>query len=468
MNKTNFSSKLSSWQFSLFLVNYVAGFGFVTTISGVVQLGPFGLITLGLTAFIAFAVVLVFSRLSSSFPHNFGGSYNYAKVAFGTNSTSFFLGWNQFIRSPILSAVSPLFLADALNILVTDDRALLGIRIGSIVFFGILILVSTLGLKLNKKLIFATGLIKWLVIFLGIIIALILSIQQGKTAYPLNFNNANNASVFLIFTTTINFMYSFGGIEEVAVVSPDANVKNFKKIFMYSFAAILTFYFVTYIIIMGLQIGPKIKNFSEIYNILTGATGVIIFVTGLIFKNISSHLSGNYIIARQILPLANDGFLPKLFTRRNKKDELGWAIGFYAGVTLFSLLIFWLIPQLAKFENFFNQVIQIGIISFFAQYIITMITALILEKRKIVKSIPIFEKIVYILAIAIMIVSLLIFIFPPVTNNPWKAENTVIIISYPAFIGLGYILYLGRYLNDKRKAKKVYHPDTIKTKELQF
>lgn len=93
MNKSN---QLSEKQFLFFTINYIVGFGFITTITSVIKTGYYGLIIFLLTALISLAVVLVFSRLGNEFPNEYGGSYLYAKKAFKKHF-AFFQGWNQFI-----------------------------------------------------------------------------------------------------------------------------------------------------------------------------------------------------------------------------------------------------------------------------------------------------------------------------------------------------------------------------------
>ncbi|WP_052663432.1 APC family permease [[Mycoplasma] testudinis] len=457
--------KLSTRQFSLFVVNYIIGFGFIATISGVINLGPFGLVVILLTSVITLGVAFSFSRLATEFPDNYGGSYYYAKKTFGRKA-SFFVGWNQFIQGPILAATAPLFLASALITIPQIDAsnaARIGVQVGSIVFFGILVLISTLGLKLNKYLILATAIVKWIILLMGIVIALILAIRQD--AYQLNFASTNRVTSIMIFSNVISFMFAFGGIEDVSAMSPDVKTKSFRKILMYGFASILIFYFIAYIILNGLNIGPNISNYSQVFQALIGATGVIIFVVGLVFNGISSRLSISIAGARKIAPLAEDGFLPLVLANKNKKGELRNAILFAAGLTLLSLLIFWLIPFLLNLENFFEAVIQLGTIAFLIQYFFTMLSAMVLEKEKKITKIPFYEKTVYVLAMIIIFIALIVFLFPPIVNSAWRVENTIIIVAYIVSIGFGYLLYFWRYRIEKKLNQLLmYIPKVTKIK----
>ncbi|WP_027119418.1 APC family permease [[Mycoplasma] testudinis] len=451
-------NKLTGKQFSLFVVNHIVGFGFIATISGVINLGQYGLIVIVLTSLITLGVALCFSRLAAKFPGSYGGSYHYAKQAYGRKA-AFFVGWNQFIQGPILDATAPLFLASALTIVDVvreNPQAVIGIRVGSVLFFIALVFISTIGIRVSKHLIFLSALVKWLVLALGIVIALILSIREG--AYTTNFTSANRVSSLMIFSNVISFMFAFGGMEGVAAISSDVKTKNFRKILMFAFAFILTLYFVVYIILNGLKIAPEIKNFSQIYQGLIGLTGVIIFVVGLVFNNISSRLTSSIIGARTIAPLAEDGLLPRALGMKSKKGELRNAILFAGGLTIISLIIFFVIPLELHLESFFNDVIQLGTIAFLVQYFFTMMSALVLEKTKKIEHIPFLEKVVYIVSMVLIAISLLIFLFPPITNEPWQVQKTIIIVAYIGFMAIGYLLYLIRYARKKRRNhhKQIY------------
>ena len=154
-NNKNFNEK----SFTYFTINYIVGFGFLTTIISLVKLNVFGIIVLLTTGFITFAVSLVYSRLTNCFKEDYGGTYSYSK-RLNNKSFSFFLGWNQYIQGPILASTAPLFLADAASFLTSDEQIIWIIRLVSILFFILLVIVSTFGLKLNKKIILISAIVK--------------------------------------------------------------------------------------------------------------------------------------------------------------------------------------------------------------------------------------------------------------------------------------------------------------------
>lgn len=440
--KKNFNER----SFTLFTINYIIGFGFITTIMSLIKLNLFGIIVIAITAIITLGVSLVFARLVNHYPNEYGGSYAYAKKL-NNKHFSFFMGWNQYIQGPILASTAPLFLATAASYLTSDNTILWIIRGLSITLFIGLVLISTLGLKLNKYIILSSAIVKWIILLSAFIISIYIAASTNNFASNLQVKTINP---YLIFSNIILFIYAFAGTEDVAAMAKDVSFKNFRKILMIAFVFMLTFYVIFYAILLGVD-STKIQNFSQIFQIVFGSAGIILFVVGLFFNGISSRISINISTARKVVPLAEDGFLFKALAKTNSKNEFKNAMWFNAALTIISMLIFWLLPMLLGLEDFFESVIQIGSIAFLIQHLLTIVIALVLEHKKVITKIALWEKILYYLVIAIIAITLVIFIFPFILNEPWTVQNTIMIISYPSFILLGYGFKFIANKIDKRK-----------------
>ena len=90
-NQINMTKNFNERSFTLFTINYIVGFGFISTIISLIQLNLFGIIAIVATAFITFGAALVFSRLTNNFKNEYGGSYAYTKKL-NNNNFSFFVG----------------------------------------------------------------------------------------------------------------------------------------------------------------------------------------------------------------------------------------------------------------------------------------------------------------------------------------------------------------------------------------
>ncbi|VEU58247.1 hypothetical protein [Mycoplasmopsis gallinacea] len=79
MNTQSSIKAFSEKNFIFFTINFIVGFGFVSTILTITNLKALGLLTILLTSFITLGIVLVFSRLAAVYSEEYGGSYYYAK-----------------------------------------------------------------------------------------------------------------------------------------------------------------------------------------------------------------------------------------------------------------------------------------------------------------------------------------------------------------------------------------------------
>lgn len=440
--KKHFNEK----SFTFFTINFIVGFGFITVIQSLIDIGLYGILVFVITSFIILGVGLVYSRLSNSYNNEYGGTYYYSKQVFN-KSFSFYMGWNQYIQGPVLSATAPLFIASASEYLTNNEQVLWILRITSIIFFILLVLVSTLGLHINKILILISSIIKWIILILGLGITIYLVIDNFNN----NFINISQINPYLIFSNILSFIYAFGGYEDVSSMSKDVQFKNFRKILITSFLFIFILYAIFYTLIQFINI-PQFNNFIQIYQIGLGLSGSIIFVVGLIFNSISARLSVNLTAARKLISLVNDGYLFSALSKTNKRGEYKNAIYFNALLTIGSMLIFWLIPYFLNLNNFFEAVINVGSIAFLIQYMFTFIIALVLYKKKKLKYIKTWELIIYYVSIVLISVVLLIYVFPFIIGSSWSIESLITIISYILFILGGFIIY---FINSKTKKLKI-------------
>lgn len=447
--------KFNKKSFWLFTVNYIIGYGFIATVTKVIALKAFGFLAFMLAVIINVGIALVFARLSAKYHNEYGGSYAYSKKL-NNKHYAFFNGWNQFIQGPILSSSAPFFLVEIAENITTEPHILNIVKIASVVFFVILIIISTLGIKLNKIIIFSTALIKWTVILLAIVLSIILSSRQNQ--FNNNFQISNEVNVTSVLGGTLSFMYAFGGMGDISTISKDAQT-NFKKNLISAFVFILVFYFVFYLILLGVD-PKKTKNFVAIFDTVLGTTGLVLFVIGYLLTLISSRLSVTITTTRGIIPLAADGFFFSFLAKPNKKNEYRNAIIFIAGLIFTSFIFFNIIPSVFNIKSFFNDIIQLGSIAFLVQYLLTFINALILNKKRLIGPIPLLEKGIYYLIICLIITILLLYFFPFIIKEEWTLRQKISLASYCFFIAIGYLFYFLNLLFKKKKMKNSTNQQT--------
>ncbi|RIV16894.1 APC family permease [Mycoplasmopsis gallopavonis] len=436
------SSYFNSRTFTLLAINYVVGFGFVATISKIAKLGIWALAVILPTALIALGVVLVFSRLVNEFPKDQGGSFSYAnRVSKG--NFAFFVGWNQYIQGPLYAGSGTLFLVKAAQIFTDQTWILNLVRGVSIVFFILLIFISTFGVTLSKKVIFFNMLIKWIVLAIGFGGLVYLAFNQRMLVANFTSKLGTKVDTFLIFSSSLTFMFAFGGIEMLPTLAPNTKFQNFRKILMTAFIFVFTFYLIGYLLFVSTNLIKDDQTaFISIYRLTMGLAGTIIFAVYIITYNIASSLTSTLAYGRTLAALSNAGYLPKFLGLANKENEFKNAIWFNFGLTVISLLIFSLLPLfIPSLNNFFDSVINLGTICFLMQYIMTFISALILEWRKEIKPIFIVEKILYVVVILLVGAIMLVNFFPFLAGSSFKLADTIVLVSYVIANLLGFGFY---------------------------
>lgn len=465
--------------FTLFVINYIAGFGFVGTVLPLIN-GGFGflsILVILLGGFITFAIALVYSRLANEYrktEDGVGGIYLFSKKL-NNRPLSFFVGWIQYIQSPITGSAAPLFLVVALTSSqlvsseVGDSTAYAwGIRFFSIAVFVVLVLISTFGLKSTKYVILISGVIKWLTIFIAFALALYIGISNNlfNGGYladtETTFENAHFGTRISSFLALIlTFMFAFGGVEDMSTMLDQVKFKNFRKVLLLALLGVTLFYIVGYLILAvlsGLGIEKRINNFAGIYRFVWQTTGAVIFLIGTLFNFITSRLSIIPALARKIVPLAEDGYLPSKLSQLNKKGEYVSAIVFVAVVNILATFFFVLIPFAISpdAQANFQTVLDFGNSAFMIGYFNIFLIAFLLAKKKSIESIPIWEQIIYVLTMVLIALLLINFLFPVMfTLNSWETINTLnLILSIVVFLIMPLAFYYLTPIFNKWSAKR--------------
>ncbi|MFV8459117.1 APC family permease [Mycoplasma sp. CR] len=473
--------------FTFFTINFVIGVGFITTISTVLKISYWGYLVLLLAGFCVFGIALAYSRLANTYNDHYGGSYSFARhiddqVAKKNATRSknklldnlvFFVGWNQFIQMPLLSAIAPLFLVDAIELLLPApenfpqyDLVMWITRGVSIALFIAIVAISTIGLKTNKKIILIASSFKWFILILALII-MIIAVTKEPSDPTLAISDDPKLNVIsprLIISNTLLFMYAFAGIEDVSAMVKDVKFKNFRKILLISFTVIFAFYLVFFSLYLFLPTNLKSltdsssSSISKIYTYGLGSSGVILFVIGFLCNDLSFKLFQSASTARRVVPLAEDGYFPASLAKRNKNHEFKNAIVFTTVIILVSMVILWIIPSIMTNpqdkSDFFDGTIIACSTALFIEDIITFNTAFVLERKKRIPRIPLWEKIVYGLDLIAIIFLIVLFYCPWIIGDTWGIKNTVALVSYLVFVLFGFILKAWYQYNVSHKIKE--------------
>ncbi|AOD25156.1 APC family permease [Mesomycoplasma hyorhinis] len=459
--KTNRQNYFNERQFLFFGLNYIVGFGFIATISGVILTGAWGMLVFSLTSLITLAVLLSFSRAGNKYKNLVGSSYAYSKQTFG-RSMSFFQGWNQFVQIPLFASTVPLFFSTLLTSIDPAHEVIYTII--SVALYVLLISIATFGVRLSSRFIFAAAAIKWLTLFVGFgLIIYIISTQ--KNSFIENISDVSKPfSIVILTKTVLNFMYAYGGFEGLAGLSKDVKTKRFKKLLVILFFIIFTAYFVFYLIFLGLSQSTLLADGKEnfgldlVYKIVWGTTGSVLFSIGIFFNRFSSTLSSSLYYGRILAPLAQDGYLPASLAKKNKNGEYRNAIYTVAIISILSTIIFTIIPKALKVQNSFSAILNSGNSAYLIQYWFTIFTVLIWKWKK-GEKIPLWEIIIYIIALIIIPFVILFSFFPWIAGEEFSKDSIIMLFSYVSTILIGYIIWSSYSYYKNYKKNKHYKRD---------
>ncbi|AKA49718.1 hypothetical protein VO56_00235 [Mycoplasmopsis gallinacea] len=446
--------KFNSISLAALLVNYMVGFGFIATIMKIVNLGPWGILVISLTLFVAIATALVFTRLSNNFHEEDGGSMYFAKQT-GKESFAFYIGFNQYAQYPLFSASGPLFLVTAAETLTSNNIVLWIVRIFSIMFFIFLAFVSTSKLKTSKFIIFGAAIVKWIILFIGFSILLYLATKFNYYSY--NFTHYQDVNTYLILSNSLSFMFAFSGIEIMPSFAKESKVRNYKKVFIILFGTVLFIYFIGYVLFLGTKISIFDGKFVNIYT-QVHHYGSILFIIFLIFYNVSDTLTSQLAYSRTLSYFAKQGYLPKKIALENENGEHKNDIWLNTIIILTFMTFFVLLPEILKAlgvkieKDYFNSFLDLGTMTYLIQYVGSFITLLLLEQQKKVRKIALIEKMFYFVAIFILVSMILVRLFPFLADGPWKVSNW---ISLFTFILIHIIIFTLIYLKKQRNKKEI-------------
>ncbi|MGZ9755879.1 APC family permease [Mycoplasma sp. 394] len=463
--KKHFSEK----SFTFFTINFIVGLGFLTTFSEILNIGFYGYLVIALCLLTMTGTALVFARLGNAFKEHYGGSYAYARHLDSTlfeeqsnvenkwykfkkgfvKNFCYFIGWNQFLQSPVLSSVSPLFLAQTFELVIPKTISnyitiIWIIRVIAFIFFGALILISTKGLSLNTKVVFLTSAVKWAFLLIGFVNLVYLSVIKPG-GYTVVYETTKKATSTMIFGSILVFIFAFAGIEDMASMAKDAEFKNFKRILFVSLGIVAVVYLAFYSVYLAIKFDSNNNEFSQIYYLVMNITGTIVFIIGFIFNDIGYKITQTVSTARKLIPLALDNHINPKYADHNKHGEYRNAIILTAVITFIAMLVLWLVPTLlSKTKDndnpFFTAVIKVNSLALLIEDTLTAVVALILEKKKQISKIPWWEKTIYIVNILWISTLILFFLVPNILGNNWDETNTFVVVVYLSFVLIGFII----------------------------
>lgn len=366
---TDTKKKLSFFSIVLLGINAIIGSGiFLLPTAGMKIFGPASILVLVFDAFLAFMIGLCFAECSGLFDES-GGAYIYAKHAFG-NFIGYEVGIAAWAVRIIAEATMYVAFATALGgFFPALNTSLAKNIIVTIMAIGLMILnLSGIEAASVFSNIITVG--KLLPIFLIIIIGLFF-IHPGNFT-PFFVPSLTHASNFS--DATLTMFYIFTGVEGLVVTAGE--MSNVKKNLPRAIMVVLSVVTIIYILIMTVCIGilgSKLTQTSvplqAALTAMIGKVGSYIVVAGSVLSIGGICIASSFITPRSTEALADNGILPKAFSKKNNKNAP------YISIIVNAILILAL-----SYSGTFTYLAQISAISRFAQFIPTIIAVMVFRK----------------------------------------------------------------------------------------
>lgn len=366
MNK----NKLGLLSICLLGVNAIIGTGIFLLPGKAAKL--VGVSSIGVIVFDAILVILLalcFAEAGGLFKKN-GGPYVYAREAFG-EFVGFEVGFMKWAIMIIAWAAMAVGFPTALGSLFPIAKTPLGRNIIAISILFILGGMNIAGVRISKIINNVVTLGKLLplifFIFVGIFFIQGDNFKPMESVAPLTFSSFG-AAALIIF-------YAFTGFESIAVAAEDMEnpEKNIPLAIILVITGVSIFYILIQIVAIGILGNGLTSSDAPVADATAKFLGPVakaMVATGTLISIGGINIASSFLAPRSAVALADDGFLPKIVTKRNKKD-----------VPYVAILLTTILTALICVTGSFEKLAAISVVSRFAQYMPTCLAILVFRKR---------------------------------------------------------------------------------------
>ena len=343
------SENISLTRYIFYGVNALFGVGFVSSLGTIYRNSSDYMFLIAIIgSLLCFGVGVVYAYMSKHLTNAKGGIYSYARTAFGYR-TAFFLNWCQYITSPAVLAAETLSVILAFSTLPFYHQYFWLIILLSGLMFVVQSLLLTFGFRSTKIVVIVLTTVSlasvgfYLVSCTGYFTR---GFFGNIAAHPSTNNIKPSFQGFI--TSFFTFFFALGGIEYLASSSDELKNKegDIIKGLVIVMLILLGGYLAMAVLAKGV-LGPNElaqssanlgSNPLNLYwKVIYGATGgtviIIIFAVIKIISEQNARLSIGWLAARVIEPMAEDGFMPPSWAKRNKRHQLANAVGWHSIVS---------------------------------------------------------------------------------------------------------------------------------------
>lgn len=363
-----------------------------------------GVASIGVLLFDAFLVILIalcFAEAAGLFKKN-GGPYVYAREAFG-EFVGFEVGFMKWAIMIIAWAAMAVGFPTALQSVWPLAGTPLVRSIIAVIIIVLLSLMNIMGVRVSKIVNNVVTIGKLLPLFFFVLVGIFY--MKGVNFSPML--EVKSLSLTTFGAGALLAFYAFTGFESIAVAAEDMEnpEKSVPLAIILVMAGVSIFYLLIQITSIGILGSELLLSEAPIADAAAKFLGPIakaMITAGALVSIGGINIASSFFIPRQSVALADDGFLPSIMKKRNKKD-----------VPYVAVIVSGVLTCLICLTGSFEKLAAISVVSRFAQYIPTCLAIIVFRRRGMKGSFKIpFGPVVPILAVLISLYLLY--------NSDWK------------------------------------------------
>lgn len=321
-------------------------------------------------ALLVMSIALCFAEMGGMFNKN-GGPYVYAKEAFG-NFVGFEVGFMKWAIATIAWSAMAVGFATALGGVWEPASTEMGKNIIATLIIVVLGIMNIMGVKISKIInnIVTIGKLLPLIFFILVGIFYVKGVNFAPMESVPDMTQASfGAAALIIF-------YAFTGFESIAVAAEDMEKpeRNVPK----AIILVLTLVSIVYILIQAICIGimgealvTSKTPVADAAFVFMGPLAKAIVTAGTLISIGGINVASSFLAPRSGVAMADDGLIPKVVSKRNKKDAPYVAI---IVTVVFAVVLSW--------TGSFEKLAAISVVSRFAQYLPTCLAVLVFRSKR--------------------------------------------------------------------------------------
>ena len=377
------ADKFSLGGATLYGINAVIGSGiFLLPVTIYKDLGPASLVAMLVDVALVMLLAVCFAEVSCYFNKN-GGAFQYSKAAFGD-----FVGFNVGILGWFVTIVAWAAMAAGFaKLLIQTFPSLEGKNtLISILLVTFLSIINSTGIKTSKIFTITITIAKLIPIVAFTLIGVFFikhGFNTGNFTPFLQLNPKMSLSQAMS-STSLTVFYAFIGFEALPVVAGEMRnpKKNVPKAILGSISIVSLLYFMIIagtIAMLGTGILQSNAPVQDAFVEMIGPAGKWIISIGALISIAGLNMGDSLMIPRYGASISDEGLLPKVIAKKNKKGAPYVAIIFSGVVTIAFLL-----------SGSFEQLAELSVVFRFFQYIPTALAVIWLRRKKMDNE-PVFK-----------------------------------------------------------------------------